>query len=78
MPAKIRERRRRGAGDAFGAVRQLELFVDDRRIAMVKTPEWPDLPPDARAALTRLMTTLILEHAAKNRVGRRPEAGDEL
>ena len=78
MPAKIKGRRRRGAGDALGAVRQLELFADDRRIAMVKTPEWADLPPDARAALTRLMTMLILEHVAKNRVGRRQEAGDEL
>ena len=78
MPAKIKERRRRCAGDALGAVRQLELFVDDRGIATAKTPEWPDLPPDARAALTRLMTTLILEHAAKNRAGRRQGAGDEL
>ena len=78
MLAKIEERRRRGAGDTADAVRQLELFIDDRRVAMAKTPEWPDLPPDVRAALTRLMTTLILEHAAKNRAGRRQEAGDEL
>jgi hypothetical protein len=80
MPAKIKERRRRGqgAGDALGTVRQLELFVADRRTAMMKMPDWPDLPLDARAALTRLMTTLILEHAAQDRVGRRQEAGDEL
>jgi hypothetical protein len=78
MPVKIKERRRRGAGDAIGAARQLELFVDDRRIAVAKTPEWPELPADAQAALTRLMTTLILEHAVKNRAGRRQEAGDEF
>jgi hypothetical protein len=39
---------------------------------------WSALPREIQAALTDLMTRLILEHADKNRVGSVAEAGDDL
>jgi hypothetical protein len=36
------------------------------------------LPADIQAALTELMTRLLLEHADQNRIGSMTEAGHDL
>jgi hypothetical protein len=41
-------------------------------------PAWSGLPTEIQAALTNLMTRLILEHADKNRIGSKAEAGHDL
>ena len=41
-------------------------------------PAWSGLPPETQAALTGLMTRLILEHADKNRTGSIAEVGHDL
>jgi hypothetical protein len=41
-------------------------------------PAWSGLPAETQAALTDLMTWLILKHADKNRVGSMAEAGHDL
>ena len=41
-------------------------------------PAWSELPTETQAALTGLMTRLILEHADKNRAGSTTEAGHDL
>lgn len=38
---------------------QMDLFAIRR---VVGTPDWPDLPKDARETLVDLMTRLILDH----------------
>jgi hypothetical protein len=65
-------------GDPASAAHQLDLFVDDRPMMTAKMPAWPELPAETRAALTRLMTRLILEHADKSRIGSGAEAGHDL
>ena len=41
-------------------------------------PAWPDLPKEARAALTSLMTQLMLDHAGKIVAPCKREAGHDL
>ncbi len=41
-------------------------------------PAWSGLPTETQAALTDLMTRLILDHADKNRLGAMTEAGNDL
>jgi len=41
-------------------------------------PAWSGLPTEAQAALTDLMTRLILDHADKNWIGSMTEAGHDL
>jgi hypothetical protein len=41
-------------------------------------PAWPELPAEARAALTSLMTRLILDHAATTATPRAKEVGHDL
>ena len=41
-------------------------------------PAWPELPPEARAALTSLMTQLILDHAATTAMPRAKEVDHDL
>jgi hypothetical protein len=42
------------------------LFGANRPDSVVSAPEWPELPVEARAALTGLMVQLMLQHAAKS------------
>ena len=41
-------------------------------------PAWSGLPTETQAALTDLMTRLILEHADQSRIGSMTEAGHDL
>ena len=43
---------------------QMDLFGSDLSNGALGAPAWPELPAEARAALTSLMTQLILDHAA--------------
>ena len=46
-------------------VRQMDLFKSDQPDGAIGAPSWPELPLEARAALTSLMSQLILDHEAK-------------
>jgi hypothetical protein len=46
--------------------------------AAIGAPTWPELPAEARAALTNLMTQLILDHAATTATPRAKEVGHDL
>ena len=43
---------------------QIDLFRSGLSNDASGAPAWPELPAEARAALTNLMTRLILDHAA--------------
>jgi hypothetical protein len=43
---------------------QIDLFRSGLSNDATGAPAWPELPAEARAALTSLMTRLILDHAA--------------
>ena len=43
---------------------QMDLFGSGLSNGAIGAPAWPELPAEARAALTSLMTQLILDHAA--------------
>ena len=49
--------------------RQMDLFAGEPQKTIGDTPAWSGLPTEIRAALTDLMTRLILEHADSNRNG---------
>jgi hypothetical protein len=54
------------------APRQMELFAGGPQKAIGDMPAWSGLPTEIQAALTDLMTRLILEHADKDGIGARP------
>ena len=56
---------------------QMDLF-DSARPEAGGAPLWPELPEQARSALTELMTQLILDHAAKAVPLPAKEAGHDL
>jgi hypothetical protein len=78
MPVSRTECRIKRAGHRSGPAQQLDLFGGDRPGAIVDTPAWPELPAEAREALTGLMVRLILEHADRSRAGSPREAGHDL
>lgn len=43
----------------------MDLFKSEQPDGAIGAPSWPELPLEARAALTSLMTQLILHHAGK-------------
>jgi hypothetical protein len=57
---------------------QMDLFGTDLSIGAIGAPAWPELPAKARAALTNLMTQLILDHAATTATPRAKEVGHDL
>jgi len=57
---------------------QIELFAEGPRGRTGNVPAWSILPADIQAALTELMTRLLLEHADQNRIGSMTEAGHDL
>ena len=59
---KLRSARRR-------APQQIDLFAAETQTTIGSMPAWSALPTATQAALTHLMTRLILEHADKNRIG---------
>ena len=58
------------------APRQMDLFAGESQKTIGDAPAWSGLPTEIRAALTDLMTRLILEQADGNRNG--AEAGHDL
>jgi hypothetical protein len=60
------------------APRQIELFAEGPRGRTGSVPAWSTLPVDIQAALTELMTRLLLEHADQNRIGSMTEASHDL
>ena len=60
------------------APQQIDLFIGEPRTATGHMPAWSGLPTETQAALTDLMTRLILDHADKNRIAATAEAGHDL
>jgi hypothetical protein len=56
----------------------MDLFGSDLSHDAIGAPAWPELPAEARAALTRLLTQLILDHAATTATPPAKEAGHDL
>ena len=57
---------------------QMDLFGSDLSNGAIGAPAWPELPAEARAALTSLMTQLILDHAATTATPRAKEVDHDL
>jgi len=60
------------------APQQIDLFAGEPQKAIGDMPVWFGLPPEIQAALTSLITRLILEHADKSRIGSMAEDGHDL
>jgi hypothetical protein len=60
------------------APQQIDLLAGEPRTAIGGMPAWSGLPTQIQAALTDLMTRLILEHADRSRNGSMTEAGHDL
>jgi hypothetical protein len=60
------------------APQQIDLFAGEPRTMTGGMPAWSGLPTETQAALTDLMTRLILEHADKTRIGSMTEDGHDL
>jgi hypothetical protein len=56
----------------------MDLFKSDQPDGAIGAPAWPELPLEARAALTSLMTQLILAHAGKTATPPARETGHDL
>jgi hypothetical protein len=56
---------------------QVDLFVERAQKAIGDAPVWSALPTEIQAALTGLITQLLLEHADKNRAGSVTETGHD-
>ncbi|KRR07026.1 hypothetical protein [Bradyrhizobium valentinum] len=54
------------------------LFGSGLSNGAIGAPAWPELPAEARAALTSLMTQLILDHAVMTATPPAKEVDDEL
>lgn len=48
---------------------QIDLFAGEPQTVAGSVPVWSGLPMQTQAALTNLMTRLILEHADHKRIG---------
>ena len=57
---------------------QIDLFRNGLSNDARGAPAWLELPPEARAALTNLMTLLILDHAATTATPRAKEVDHDL
>jgi hypothetical protein len=56
----------------------MDLFGSGLSSGAIGAPAWPELPAEARAALTSLMTQLILDHAATTATPPAKEVGHDL
>jgi hypothetical protein len=56
---------------------QIDLFAGDPQKAIGEMPVWSGLPTEIRAALTGLMTRLLIEHVDKNGAGSTTENGHD-
>ena len=71
MPRRTKPTHRR-------APQQIDLFAGEPRTTIGGMPAWSGLPTETQAALTNLMTRLILEHADQSRIGSMTEASHDL
>jgi hypothetical protein len=55
----------------------MDLFENDLPGSFAGAPRWPELPAEARATLTSLMTQLILDHAKKTTTPPTRETGHD-
>jgi hypothetical protein len=58
--------------------RQMDLFGSGLSNDAIGAPAWSELPAEARAALTSLMTQLILNHAATTAMAPAKEVSHDL
>jgi hypothetical protein len=56
----------------------MDLFKSDQPDGAIGAPAWTELPLEARAALTSLMTQLFLDHAGKTATPPAKETGHDL
>jgi hypothetical protein len=73
-----RETARPGSGYRHNRQPRPHLFGSGPSNGAIGAPAWPELPAEARAALTDLMTQLILDHAATTATPRAKEVGHDL
>ena len=57
---------------------QMDLFGSGLLNSAISAPAWSELPAEARAALTSLMTQLIRDHAATTVTPRAKEVDHDL
>jgi hypothetical protein len=57
---------------------QMDLFGSGPSTGAIGAPAWRELPAEAGAALTSLMTQLILDHAVTTATPRAKEVGHDL
>ena len=57
---------------------QIDLFGSGLSNDATGAPAWPELPAEVRAALTSLMTQLILDHVATTATPRAKEVNHDL
>lgn len=67
-----------GCGYRHNRQQQMDLFGSGLSNGTLGAPAWSELPAEARAALTSLMTQLILGHAATTATRRAKEVGHDL
>ena len=75
MPQRTAKRRSVGLHPTH---QQRDLFGANLLHGVVSVPAWPELPVEARAALTGLMVQLMLQHAAKSPTPTEREAGRDV
>ena len=57
---------------------QMDLFGSGPSNGAIGAPAWPELPAEVRAALTSLMTQLILDHVATTATPRAKEVNHDI
>jgi len=60
------------------APQQIDLFAGEPQNAIGNMPTWSTLPTDIQAALTGLITRLILGHANASRIASTSETDHDL
>ena len=78
MPQKTVTRRSEGRQGSHPTHRQWDLFGANLPDNVVSAPAWPELPMEARAALTGLMVQLMLQHATTSPTPTEREAGRDV
>jgi hypothetical protein len=78
MPQRTATRRSEGWQGSHLTHRQWDLFGANLPDSVVSAPAWPELPMEARAALTGLMVQLMLQHSAKGLTPTEREAGRDV
>lgn len=57
---------------------QFDLFSGPHDPKTAQMPQWRALPIEARQALTRLLTRLVIDHAAGGRAPEREESRNDV